>query len=85
MRVPPQNIPQPTFFPYNERMQSRRLDYVLLKGGLRTEDCRFTTSREIVGSDHEGVILEIRGHKPPPGGAWSTTMWATTSPTPSSA
>ena len=60
LRVPPQRLSEPTFFPYNERTQSRRLDYVLLRGTLHSKTSHITEHRDMVSSDREAVSLEIQ-------------------------
>ena len=37
MKIPPQNLDRPSYFPYNQQMRPRRLDYVCTRHMLTSE------------------------------------------------
>ena len=52
---------KPCHFPYNKRLEPRRLDYLILRG-LAAESTDVEEFRDIVGSDHEPVTGTIKMH-----------------------
>ena len=73
---PPQDLHIPTYHPYNTAMESRRLDYVMVKGHDVTTGGVKAESRHMASSDHDLVLLGLtvhpqapnRHHKPTWGG-----------------
>ncbi|CAE7466882.1 TTLL6, partial [Symbiodinium microadriaticum] len=57
--TPPQELPVPTYHPYNTAMESRRLDYVFCKGQGEGEGKVRTGSRHMASSDHDLVLLDL--------------------------
>ena len=58
LQAPSQQLALPTHFPYNQRMQPRRLDYVLVKN-LEGYDGEVLQHRDLACSDHEPVSLRL--------------------------
>ena len=56
---PNQNMHKPSHFPYNKRMEPRRLDYLILRG-LESEGTDMGEFRDIMGSDHEPILGTIK-------------------------
>ncbi|CAE7328182.1 pol [Symbiodinium sp. CCMP2456] len=54
--VPEHNIDKPSYFPYNHRLQPRRLDYVALRH-LPGESGDVLAQRDVASSDHEPVLV----------------------------
>ena len=58
LKLPPQNLASPSYFPYNTQMSPRRLDYLFVRHLLSDEggvlDCR-----DLARSDHEAVHLPL--------------------------
>ena len=54
-RFPPQSMAEPSHFPYNKALRSRRLDYLVTKG-IFLDEIHVGDWRDIVGSDHEPIV-----------------------------
>ena len=54
-RFPPQSMAEPSHFPYNKALRSRRLDYLVTKG-IFLDEIYVGDWRDIVGSDHEPIV-----------------------------
>ncbi|CAE7382151.1 unnamed protein product, partial [Symbiodinium sp. CCMP2592] len=62
----PQSLSTHTYHPYNTRMSSRRLDYVMTRGLHCTQGGVKEGSRHIARSDHDLVWVDVLRGSPPP-------------------
>ncbi|CAE7450816.1 pol [Symbiodinium microadriaticum] len=58
-KFPPQSMTEPSHFPYNKALRSRRLDYLVTKG-IFLDEIHVGDWRDIVGSDHEPIVGKAR-------------------------
>ncbi|CAE7549785.1 jockey\pol [Symbiodinium natans] len=59
LRAAEENWTEPTYHPYNRAMQSRRLDYIFVKGVIVVAAGVATGSRHEISSDHDAVELQL--------------------------
>ena len=67
IKLPPQDLGAPSYFPYNTQMRPRRLDYVFTRH-LLAEVGKVLACRDLARSDHEPILLELVSPevRPPP-------------------
>ena len=63
-KVPPQKLDKHSYFPYNQHMHPRRLDYILTRDML-TNEGTVLDLRHLATSDHEPVWLSCKTSTPP--------------------
>ena len=67
LQGPQQQLDIPTYHPYNTAMESRRLDYLLVKGLVAAGGKVIQGSRHRARSDHDLVVLQLPiNHRPDP-------------------
>ncbi|CAE7190571.1 NSNH, partial [Symbiodinium necroappetens] len=75
MKFPFQEIDQASYFPYNQNMQERRLDYICTRR-LLADTGEVLPYRDLARSDHEAIVVpvltEIPKAKPSPPKTWGT-------------
>eukprot|EP00439_Symbiodinium_sp_Y106_P029447 s3659_g3.t1 len=59
LRLPPEHMADPSYYPYNQQHEPSRLDYVLLRKGHCLEAGPIA-ARDMASSDHEPVLAQIR-------------------------
>ena len=75
MKFPEQDISAPSYFPYNQLMHPRRLDYICTRR-LLAEEGKVLSFRDLGRSDHEPILVPILAKIPaPPQGTPKT--WGT--------
>ena len=74
LNAPDQQLDMPTHFPYNTRMQPRRLDYLCLKH-LTGADGQVLRQRDLACSDHELVCVQLQAPSTRKTGKPATCSW----------
>ena len=60
MQVPAQDMPHPTYHPYNRLRQPRRLGYIFLLEIEEVGEGKVHQLRHLASSDHDAVTVQVR-------------------------
>ena len=71
LKLPPQDLHTPSYYPYNPSMRPRRLDYLATRGGTAGAG-RVVACKDRAASDHDGVAIPLGFHR---GGGAARATW----------